>query len=919
MILKFSNPFLLPFNNTINQLPVFLLNCTSNFHAMNRKLPISFFFILFTYTITQAQDVTTYQKPPAAILDLVLAPPTPGTSIDSKGKYMLIMERSEMPTIAELAEPELRIAGIRIDPAHFGLSRNGHITKITLKNIETGAVSSFTGMPANLRAGNVEWSPSETKFLFTQTGNKDIDLYVGDINTRQVKKINKSPLNLVLGQSIDWVNDNTIIYKATVAPASAAPSKQPAPAGPVIQQNLGKTAAAPTYQDLIKSTYDEALFEFYATAKIVRNVNGVETQLGPTGIYSSISLSPDNKYLLIRKVEKPFSYLVPYNGFPSTIMIADATTGAVNKKLVTLPSSEARPTGFDNVQNIPRGHRWAEDAPATIVWAEPLDSGKIRSNMEFHDAVYSLSAPFTGEPQQLFKTAMRFAGFQPSDGGFWLVNEGLTGKQRIKTSIWRPGSSTLTTLIDRSTSDAYNNPGAAITEKNSFGRNVVHVIDGNTLLLRAQGASPKGDFPFLSKMNINTKQTEKIWQSADMTYENVTDVISWNPLIVITSKQSQTDVPNLYIRNLGNNSVKQITSFPDQQPSLQGISKQKVKYKRQDGIDLAGDLYLPKGYNPQRDGKLPVIIWAYPREFKSASDAAQVRGSQYTYTRVGYGSMIFWVTQGYAVLDNAEMPIVGEGDKQPNDNFIEQLTWSAEAAIDHLDKMGVGDRNRVAVGGHSYGAFMTANLLAHTSLFKAGIARSGAYNRSLTPFGFQNEERTYWQAPEVYHKMSPFDYADKIKTPLLMIHGEADNNQGTFPIQSERLYNAIKGHGGTVRFVLLPFEAHGYAAKENILHMLWEQHQWLEKYVKNTTATPGKSVAAVNGLNPAAPTSGEPRLAGEPDERTAAAKKKTGRPAKRDDPEITDQRAQPGTPGSVQFDAGQAKQEKKSTEAKKKE
>lgn len=814
---------------------------------MIKKMFTPLFLLLFI--AAQGQDVSTYQQPPASILNLVMAPPTPGTSIDSKGKYMLIMERSEMPTIAELAEPELRIAGIRIDPAHFGPSRSGYTTKISLKNIETGAVSSFTGVPANLRAGNFEWSPSETKFLFTHTGNKDIDLYVGDVNTKQVKKINKTPLNLVLGQSISWVNDQTILYKVTLAPASAAPAKKSAPTGPVIQQNLGKAAAAPTFQDLIKSTYDEALFEFYAMAKLVRNVNGVETQVGPTGIYSTISSSPDNKYLMVRRLEKPFSYLVPYQGFPSTIMIVDAATGTMKKKLASLPSSESSPRGFDNVQDVPRGFRWAEDAPATIVWAEPLDSGKIRSNVEFHDAVYSLSAPFTGEAQQLFKTTMRFNSFQPSDGGFWLVNEGLQGKQRIKTSIYRPGSPTLTSLIERSTSDAYNNPGQAVTEKNSFGRNVVHVLDGNTLLLRAQGASPKGDFPYLSKMNINTKQTEKVWQSEDKTFENVTDVLSWNPLIVITSKQSQTNVPNLYIRNLATGSVKQITNFPDQQASLQGISKQKVKYKRQDGIDLAGDLYLPKGYDPQRDGKLPVIMWAYPREFKSASDAAQVRGSQYTYTRVNYGSMVFWVTQGYAVLDNAEFPIVGEGDKQPNDNFTDQLKWSAEAAIDHLEKMGVGDRNRVAVGGHSYGAFMTANLLAHTNLFKAGIARSGAYNRSLTPFGFQNEERTYWQAPEVYHKMSPFDYADKIKTPMLMIHGEADNNTGTFPIQSERLYNAIKGHGGTVRFVLLPFESHGYAAKENILHMLWEQHQWLEKYVKNA----GASKTALNEANTGTP------------------------------------------------------------------
>ncbi|HNO99527.1 MAG TPA: prolyl oligopeptidase family serine peptidase, partial [Ferruginibacter sp.] len=369
-------------------------------------------------------------------------------------------------------------------------------------------------------------------------------------------------------------------------------------------------------------------------------------------------------------------------------------------------------------------------------------------------------------------------------------------------------------------------------EKNKYGRNVPKLLNGTTLFMRGTGASVKGDLPFLNSFNISTKETKQLWRCEEPYYESVTSVLNYDDLTIITNKQSQDEQPNYFIRNLNNKSSKAITNFPDPQPGLRGISKQKITYKRKDGVDLAADLYLPKGYDPKKDGPLPVIMWAYPREFKSASDAAQIRGSKYTFTRVGYGSIVFWATQGYAIMDNAEMPIVGEGDKQPNDNFVEQLVWSAEAAINKVAEMGVGDSTRVAVGGHSYGAFMTANLLAHTKLFKAGIARSGAYNRTLTPFGFQNEERTYWQAPEVYSRMSPFSYANQIKTPLLMIHGEADNNPGTFPIQSERLYNAIKGHGGTVRFVQLPFESHGYAAKENILHMLWEQDQWLSKYVK---------------------------------------------------------------------------------------
>jgi dipeptidyl aminopeptidase/acylaminoacyl peptidase len=349
------------------------------------------------------------------------------------------------------------------------------------------------------------------------------------------------------------------------------------------------------------------------------------------------------------------------------------------------------------------------------------------------------------------------------------------------------------------------------------------------------GSSPKGDLPFIAKFDLATKKNDIIWRCQEGMLEMVTDVLDADKLVLITRRESQKDMPNYYLRNLVLRIADQpLTNFANPYPSLEGISKQKISYKRADGIDLTGDLYLPKNYDPKKDGLLPVLMWAYPREFNSATDAAQVRGSKEKFTMVSYGGPVFWVTQGYAVLDNAEMPVVSTNtDKKPNDNFIEQLKMNAEAAINKLAEMGVGDKDRVAIGGHSYGAFMTANLLAHTNLFKAGIARSGAYNRSLTPFGFQNEDRTYWTAPDLYSAMSPFSYADKIKTPLLLIHGEMDDNPGTFPIQSERLFNAVKGHGGTVRFVSLPYEAHGYRGKENLLHMLYEQNAWLEKYVKN--------------------------------------------------------------------------------------
>lgn len=427
---------------------------------------------------------------------------------------------------------------------------------------------------------------------------------------------------------------------------------------------------------------------------------------------------------------------------------------------------------------------------------------------------------------------MRIRNISPVNNNIVLITEGSQAKHRSKLSKLNPQTREIETLIDRSTDDAYNNPGLPVTDKNQYDRHTVKLLNGSEIWMRGTGSSPKGDLPFLTSFDINTKKTKTLWRAEEPYYETVTDILDFDKMIVVTNRQSQTEQPNYYLRDLKNNTVKTITNFPDPQPGLRGVTKEKIRYKRKDGVDLTADLYLPKGYDVKRDGPLPVFMWAYPREFKSAADAAQIRGSKYTFTRVSSGSALFWVTQGYAIMDNTEFPIVGEGENNPNDNFIQQLVWNAEAAIDKVAEMGVGDRNRVAVGGHSYGAFMTANLLAHTNFFKAGIARSGAYNRTLTPFGFQNEERTYWQAPEVYFNMSPFSYAHKIKTPILMIHGEADNNSGTFPIQSERLFNAIKGHGGTVRFVQLPFESHGYAAKENILHMLWEMNAWLNKYVK---------------------------------------------------------------------------------------
>lgn len=799
-------------------------------------------FLIASSVSAFAQDAVNYQTPPKAIADLLLAKPTPGVSIDSKAQWMLFSERNSYPSIEELAMPEYRIAGMRINPNNYSPSRQTYINSFSLKNIKTGKTVAVTGLPNPLYASPANWSPNETKIAVTHTSQNRVDLYIIDVATGKAVKINKQPLNAIMGGGATWVDENTLLYRVATKAATLAPARPLAPKGPTIQQSLGNAAPSPTLQDLIKSPYDEQLFEFYATSQLVQNKGGVETPIGKPSIYSNISLSPDKNYMMVRTIKKPFSYLVSANGFPSTVTITDRA-GKLVKLLANLPSSEVRPSGYDNVQNVPRGFDWRDDEAATVTWTVALDSGLIKKNVEFHDAVMALSAPFTGTPKELLKTKMRFGGISWGNASFALVRENSRTKQTSKLSSFNPSTGAIETLYELNTTDAYNNPGNPVTEKNKFGRQVILTTDNGTKLLlnNTTGASAKGDLPFLAKFDLATKKSEILWRAQPGTFEMITDVLDPQKLVLLTRKESQKDVPNYFIKNLTLRMADQpITSFTNPYPQMEGVKKEKISYKRADGIDLTGDLYLPKGYDKAKDGPLPVLIWAYPREFNSAADAAQIRGSQDKFTTISSGGPLFFVTQGYAVLDNAEMPIVAKEGKRPNDTFVDQLKLNAEAAINKLSEMGVGDRNRMAVGGHSYGAFMTANLLAHTNLFKAGIARSGAYNRTLTPFGFQNEDRTYWQAPQLYYDMSPFSYADKIKTPILLIHGEMDDNQGTFPINSERLFAAIKGHGGTTRFVYLPYEAHGYRAKENILHMLWEMNTWLDTYVKNAKPTVAK-------------------------------------------------------------------------------
>ncbi len=794
-------------------------------------------FLLSVSYVGLCQDNLTYQRPPEEIAKLVEAPLTPFINISPDKQWMLLFDRSDYPTIEQLSRPELRLAGLRINPENFGPSRSNYTIGLSVIQLTNGQKYEIKNLPANTLISNVTFSPDSKKIAFLQNESDRIELWVIDVATLIASKFTERKINNVIG-GYAWLSDSQqILFAGVPQSLNPLPEKPRVPAGPVIEENLGKKAPSRTYQDLLKNPYEEAAFDYYSQSDLIlKNLNGTEKTVSTSSIHADFSPSPDGKLILTEIIQRPYSYLVPAYYFPKQVMVIDMN-GKTVKEIAKIPLLDYIPTGFNATQREPRAHGWRADKPATLYWSHAQDGGDPKVKAAIRDKVFTWDYPFTASPKELISLPLRYSRVVWGNDNTALVFERWTNDRKERVYQVNPSTSVRKTLFDRNYEDVYNDPGNVITVQNEFGKSVILINKDNSMYLSGAGSSPAGDIPFLDKLDLTNGKKTRQWHCQAPYYESFISFLDSKKGTFISLRESNAENPNYFLHTIGSTKFSPITSFPHPYPQIKDVKKEVLKYKRSDGVELTADLYLPPGYKKEQ-GPLPGIVWAYPREFKSADAAGQVKGSPYAFTRLSWGGPIYWVMRGYAVLDNASMPIVGEGDKEPNDTYVQQLVASAKAIVDYGASLGVLDPERVGVGGHSYGAFMTANLLAHSDIFKAGIARSGAYNRTLTPFGFQAEERTYWEAPEIYYNMSPFSYADKLKEPILFIHGEADNNSGTFPIQTERFYNAIKGHGGTARYVVLPYESHGYAAKESIMHTLWEMDTWLEKYVKNAKQKP---------------------------------------------------------------------------------
>ena len=770
-----------------------------------------------------------YLLPPKVVVDILDAPPPPTTELSPTRDTLALIERASMPPLSELAQPVLRIAGRRINPRTNGPHRAQLSRAITLKNVADGTERKVT-VPASPAISWIGFSSDGKRFAFTQQQENGIELWIGDTATGQAKSLTTPQLNASLGAPCEFVGEGGWLLCSFIPPGRGQPPAAPlVPTGPNIQEHRGQTAPVRTYQDLLSSAHDEALFDYYATAQLafVDAATGQQSPVGAAGIFESVDVSPDTNYILVSRIRRPYSWLVPYTNFPSTVEVL-GRKGAVARKIADLPVADTVPNG--GVLPGPRNYQWHPTLPAMVLWAEALDKGDPKNKVPHRDKVMGLRAPFAGEPMEMAKTEYRFGGLSFTDKGAALLTENDRTRRWTRTWIIDSVGAAPRKLWDRSQDDAYNNPGTPQRRDHPSGHSTI-LQSGNSIYLAGTGAGPEGARPFIDRLDLTTLKTERLFQTSGRSFEPVVSVLTDDGSKILTRYETRNDPPNLYVRDVKTGERRALTNYQDPAPQLKGVQKQLVTYKRDDGVALSATIITPPGWTPAQ-GPLPTLMWAYPAEFTDPNMASQVTGSADRYTSISGASHLLFLTQGYAIIDNPTIPIVGPGETA-NDTYVQQLVASAKAAVDRAVALGVTDRDRVVAGGHSYGGFMTANLLAHSDIFRAGIARSGAYNRTLTPFGFQNEQRTFWEVPEIYGAMSPFFFAHKINEPILLIHGEADDNSGTFPIQSERFYMALKGHGATVRYVTLPYEAHGYAARESVLHAVTEMLNWANEFAKN--------------------------------------------------------------------------------------
>ncbi len=791
-----------------------------------------------------AQPVTGWQTPPEEIMKVLHAPQLPWVWTSPTGEHLLLADPVLYPPLAELAGPMHKLAGMRVDPSVGNYHGRHGATSPRLVKVEGGAETALS-LPKEFEVLSVSWTADGTHFALTVREADQLGLWAGCI-TGDLKKIDNVAVNPLLGTGVRWMPDQKHLLVRRVPQRGAPPEARAIPAGPEIQEGEGARSRS-TYEarNLLETAHDDALFTYFTTSElvVVQPEAGTLKTLGKPAAYTTADFSPDGEYLLVEYLVGPWSHAVPWWRFASEVEVWDKT-GKLVAKVASLPLADEVP-----IHGVPLGPReasWRATAPHELYWIEALDGGNPVAEAEHRDRLMRLEAPFNGEPEEVFKAEHRI-----DDWGTWGADHGtllLHQYERIRRWAYAwlldVDKGTSRVWFDLNVSDRYNSPGSPLTRALPNGERVLHQ-KGDSVYFAGSGATTEGDRPFLDLRSLETGKAERLFRCDPERYETFVAFAGREDSFVLRS-ESSVDVPNYFLATLGErieapegeatrtHSRKPITSFEDPTPELRLIEKRLVRYEREDGVPLSFQLHLPPGY--EEGTRLPTVLHAYPLEYSDPATAGQVRGSTRRFSRFSRSSHLFFLLEGYAVLDNTTMPMIGDPETT-YDTFVPQLVADAEAAVAKAVEIGVADPERIGVFGHSHGGLMVSNLLAHTDLFAAGIARSGSHNKTMQPFGFQSERRSLFEARDVYIELSPTFFADRVNEPVLVIHGNEDSNPGTLTIQSEVFFEAVRGSGGTARLVLLPFEDHGYRARESVEHVLWEQIRWFDLYVKNAGPT----------------------------------------------------------------------------------
>lgn len=774
---------------------------------------------------------------------------------------MLLVSSTDYPPISRVAAPFLRLAGVRVEPANHskhdtpgGYGVTPCVRSLDLVHVSTGA-RSHVNLPADACPGPPSWSADGKRFAFENIAAESVELWVGSVDG-SAQRVRGVRLNPMFESELQWMPDQvTLLVKLVPENMGAPPPEPTVPTGPSIQETGGEKGQSSTYEtrDTLSSTHDEDLFDYFAASQlaIVDTRTLAIRPLGMPGRYDLVRPAPDGRHVLVTTIHKPYSYVTTFNRFPHEVEVWDVASRPhlQIQAVASLPLADRVP-----VRGVPVGPRdfaWRPSAPATLVWAEALDGGDWNVNVPARDKILLRTVPFSSPPVEITRTAQRFAGIVWCEhSGAALLSEIDINRHWQRTFLvdaddpHRPPK----LVWDLSSDEKYADPGDPVMRELANGAWVLRQ-DGEAIFLDGAGSSPDGDRPFLDRLDLKTLKSVRLFRSGGSSYERFIAFSGTDSRVFLSRRQSVSDPPNVFVRTLGapanapageaafSSTSVALTHEPDPTPVVREIKKRLVTYKRADGLDLSFTLYTPPGYT--EGTRLPAILDAYPLDYADASKAGQVVGSQLTFTRLRSYRLL--LLAGYAIIDNASFPIVGD-PKRAYDTYLEQLVADAKAAVDEAVRLGVVDAERIGVTGHSHGALMTANLVAHSDLFRAGVATSGSYNKTLTPFGFQNERRSVWEATDIYLRVSPFFYADKLKTPLLIVHGSEDANPGTTPLQAQKLYEALRGNGGTTRLVMLPHEPHWYSAMESNEQLVYEMLRWFDKYVKN--APPREAASA---------------------------------------------------------------------------